>query len=347
MVLLACLASSCRGLSSSAVPQGSLKSRLPPEYIEGLDIRTIPSSDGHPLTLYSLSSRPPSPASAPLLLLHGRTWSSLPVYNLTPSLSTIKSFPATVTPYMMDFRGFGLTKPDSSMCVTPEKCAMDVKAALDWIREYHMRELNVQQQEELGGSEGGDCDPCKPSLLGWSQGALVAHLTAQKYPSHLNKLVLFGSLYDKSKVYPRSPIFQPNNGDGHSRNLIHRNNTVEETLSDFTVEDSISLEVAMKFSKVCMKTDPVKCLWTNLHEFNDLRPAKLTSPTLIIGGRHDPYSPENKVIDLFVGIEGGDKSWVCLGGSDHASHLLEGVKERWMKAVCGFLEFGEQCSISG
>ena len=67
---------------------------------------------------------------------------------------------------------------------------------------------------------------------------------------------------------------------------------------------------------------------------------------MIIGGQHDPYSEESKILHLFAGIDGGDKSWVSLGGSDHASHLLEGVGERWMKAVVGFLEFGRECNES-
>ena len=65
---------------------------------------------------------------------------------------------------------------------------------------------------------------------------------------------------------------------------------------------------------------------------------------MIIGGQHDPYSEENKILHLFAGIDGGDKSWVSLGGSDHASHLLDGVGDRWMKAVVGFLEFSRECN---
>lgn len=35
----------------------------------------------------------------------------------------------------------------------------------------------------------------------------------------------------------------------------------EATLEDFTIEDSISREVAFKFSKACLETDPFKARW--------------------------------------------------------------------------------------
>lgn len=58
-----------------------------------------------------------------------------------------------------------------------------------------------------GDGISDDCNPVIPSLLGWSQGAMVAQLTAQLYAKDINKLVLFGSLYDRDYIYKRQPIF--------------------------------------------------------------------------------------------------------------------------------------------
>jgi len=46
-----------------------------------------------------------------------------------------------------------------------------------------------------------------PALLGWSQGALVAQLVAQKSPHLLSKLVLYGSIYDPLVRHPRRPLY--------------------------------------------------------------------------------------------------------------------------------------------
>jgi len=40
----------------------------------------------------------------------------------------------------------------------------------------------------------------------------VAQLAAQLYPSDMNKLVLFGSLYDRDYIYKRQPIFNQDVG---------------------------------------------------------------------------------------------------------------------------------------
>ena len=46
-----------------------------------------------------------------------------------------------------------------------------------------------------------------PALLGWSQGALVAQMVAQKTNNLISKLVLYGSIYDPLICYPREPLY--------------------------------------------------------------------------------------------------------------------------------------------
>jgi hypothetical protein len=57
--------------------------------LNGLDVYTVPASgDGHPLAVYGIDSQNPSQTAIenhnvrPILLLHGRTWLSVPVYHL-------------------------------------------------------------------------------------------------------------------------------------------------------------------------------------------------------------------------------------------------------------------------
>jgi hypothetical protein len=56
--------------------------------LAGLDVYSVPASaDGHPLAVYGIQSENPAQfqensALYPILLLHGRTWSSVPVFHL-------------------------------------------------------------------------------------------------------------------------------------------------------------------------------------------------------------------------------------------------------------------------
>lgn len=54
--------------------------------LDGLDVYSVPASgDDHPLAVYGINSsaeKKDDGKRPPILLLHGRTWSSIPVYHL-------------------------------------------------------------------------------------------------------------------------------------------------------------------------------------------------------------------------------------------------------------------------
>jgi pimeloyl-ACP methyl ester carboxylesterase len=209
--------------------------------LEGLDIYTVNASDdGHPLAVYGIGSHEPRPLMSdeevrPILLLHGRTWSSVPVYHLhlrnTPSedndpetLQTRSSegersrslmealLKKGLQPYCMDFRGFGGTPHDQTKCAEPNRCVEDAESVLRWIATRH------------GMGEG-----VYPALLGWSQGALVAQLAAQKSHPKLSKLVLYGSIYDPLVRYAREPLY----ASKQKRTRIP--NSFDDAIEDFTL----------------------------------------------------------------------------------------------------------------
>jgi alpha-beta hydrolase superfamily lysophospholipase len=182
--------------------------------LDGLDVYTIKAlDDEHPLSVYGIdSSEHPVQADHedvtptklfPVLLLHGRTWSSVPVYHLlggTQSKNGQESRSLMETmrdhglqPYAMDFRGFGGTPPDDAKCVEPLQCVRDAESVLRWIAARHG--VNEERHAEM------------PAVLGWSQGALVAQLLAQKSPMAISKLILYGSLYDPKLRHPRLPLY--------------------------------------------------------------------------------------------------------------------------------------------
>jgi len=311
--------------------------------LDGLDVYSVPSEeDGHPLAVYGISSENPlqsadHPELRPILLLHGRTWSSVPVYHLLggkkrsqqgeESRSTLESFlHAGLQPYTMDFRGFGGTHPDESGFVEPYRCVHDAESVLHWISKRH-------GIDDAPGAE-------KPAILGWSQGALVAQLAAQVADPSLSKLVLYGSIYDPMVRYPREPLYTLNKPN---RTLIE--NTFEGAVEDFTIEGTISSSVAKEFADAALTSDPIKAVWRSLYQFNNIDPARVRCPTLLVAGDQDPYAPLHIQQELFTNLgRGFDRTWSILAESDHAAHLLEG-RHRLISSVTSFVLNGKHAEI--
>ena len=250
--------------------------------LDGLDVFTVPASqDEHPLSVYGLAGEDPSQTIQqensttlrPILLLHGRTWSSVPVYHLLggnqskegqESRSLMEALRSQgLIPYAMDFRGFGGTPADDSNFVEPLRCVMDAETVLNWIVERH----GLDGHEDM------------PALLGWSQGALVAQLLAQKNPMALSKLILYGSLYDPLIRHPRAPLYKTSS----ELDETSKENTLDEAMEDFTIEGTIPPEPALIFAKAALLADPVKARWTHLHQFNNCDAARVHVPTLVVG----------------------------------------------------------------
>ena len=88
-------------------------------------------SDGHPLAVWARI--PPAPRGA-VLLIHGRTWSSRPDFDLdVPGLhrSVLESLETRgFAAYALDLRGYGDTPRDQTGWITPRRAAADVVAVL-------------------------------------------------------------------------------------------------------------------------------------------------------------------------------------------------------------------------
>lgn len=354
--------------------------------LKGLDVYSVPASgDGHPLAVYGIQStslpQQQQPKRQPILLLHGRTWSAVPVYHLHPegwadrqhsndngeketslgslteprssSSSSSRSlmealWQAGLQPYCMDFRGFGGTPYDTSTgYVEPNRCVEDTETVLEWIAQRH----GIVQN----GGSSQDSNHELPALLGWSQGALIAQLVAQRahtaatmgsspgrpqqqHQQLLSKLILYGSIYDPLVRYPREPLYtmsKPN------RTIV--TNTFDDAIEDFTLEGSIPPEAARQFAYAALITDPIKAQWRHLYQFNNCDPARIVHlPTLVIAGDQDPYAPLHVQQELFANLgRGSDRTWSILADCDHAVHLLEG-RHRMITTVVSFVLNGRQ-----
>jgi pimeloyl-ACP methyl ester carboxylesterase len=290
--------STARAMSIADTPMG--KSKAGALLLDGLEIFNVPANgDGHPLTVYGIQDkhepRVPSKDDTVVLMLHGRTWSSVPVYHLLggpnqraqgqESYSLMESlyYEANIVPYCVDFRGFGGTPHDATKGVEPIRCVEDTETVLHWIAKRHgmMPNDNDDDNNKYNNNQTkkNHFSDHMPALLGWSQGALVAQLTAQKISPPLSKLILYGSIYDAQLRYPRTPLYISEDNVAAKSPI---QNTFDGAIEDFTIEGTIPPKEAKSFADAALITDPIKCPWNHLYQFNNCDPARVHVPTLVV-----------------------------------------------------------------
>ena len=84
--------------------------------------------------------------------------------------------------------------------------------------------------------------------------------------------------------------------------------TAEAAASDFVIPGSISTRAVEAYVEAALRADPVRSDWTRGHEWNQLDPAEVRVPTLILQGEHDPLSPQELALPLFTGLGTTDKA---------------------------------------
>lgn len=271
-------------------------------------LRHTVEADGHPLAVWEKS--PDEPRSV-LLLVHGRTWSTVPDFDLQvpgEDLSLMDGLvDMGVAAYGIDLRGYGETPRDPSGWNTPGQAADDVAAVLTWLRARHA-DIPVH-------------------LFGWSNGSMVSQLTAQRRPELVDRLVVFG--YPNRPGRTR-PVDEPAGAPPMAPT------TAEAAASDFITPNSISQRAIDAYVAAALAADPVRTDWTRGHEWNELDPARVTVPTLILQGEHDPLSPTEAQMALFGGLATADKAWVVIPGGDHAA-FLETPRDYFLAALESFL----------
>lgn len=271
----------------------------------------VVADDGHRLALWGKA--PPAPRGA-ILLLHGRTWSALPNFDLqvegTPR-SVMDAFVyAGYAVYALDQRGYGASPRDASGWLTPSRAAADALAAAALIRERHP-------------------DLAAPVVVGYSMGSVTALYTAQQHPAAFSKLVLYGFPVDAEGVQLRA--HEPD-----AATPARAATTRQGAGEDFVVADAAPKAVVDAYVAQAVAADPVRVDWKDLHQFR-LDPAKVTTPTLLLQGVGDGYVQPDAVASLFNRLGTPDRSWVVLPDSDHAAHV-ENAMPAWVDAIVRFIE---------
>ena len=266
-------------------------------------------SDGHPMAVWA--RRPASPRGV-VLLVHGRTWSSRPDFDLqVPGLkrSVMMSLAAEgFAAYAVDLRGYGETPRDATGWLTPTRSASDIANVLSWVG---------QQYPNLP----------RPALIGWSRGAASAMLAAQDVPGRLSALVMFGFVFDPDLQFTASAT--------PDKPLMVRN-TADDAKSDFVSPKVTPSAVVQAFVAQALRADPTTADLKNDEEFNLLKPERVSVPTLVLFGERDSGIPAADAGKFFARLATPDKEMVMLPGADHAAQL-EDTHDAWIAAVVNFL----------
>jgi pimeloyl-ACP methyl ester carboxylesterase len=276
----------------------------PPDPLQHFTVQ----SDGHPLAVWA---RVPQAPRGAILLLHGRTWSSRPDFDLqVPGLqrSVLESLQARgFAAYALDARGYGGTPRDSTGWLTPKRAAADVAAVLRWV---------IARHPALP----------RPTLLGWSLGAAVAHLAATTTPSLMSSLVLFGYAPDPDGVIP---------ADGDTGPPLKEKTTAEGAASDFLSPKVTPPSVVKAFVDAALRADPFVTDWRREDQFV-YDSSRILVPTLVMYGERDPGVDPPTAERFVARLKTSDKQLVILPGADHCAHL-EDRHDAWIAAVVNFV----------
>ncbi len=269
--------------------------------------------DGHPNAVWE--KRPPDPLGV-ILLIHGRTWSGIPDFDLRvegEELSLMDRLAAAgYAVYAHDLRGYGGTPSDSTEWLTPARAVADVAAVLRWVTE----------RTPAAGP---------PVLFGWSFGSLVSHLTAQRHGELISALMLYGHPFDPDLLID---VVRD------TADPERRVNTAAAAASDFITPGTMSERAIAAYTAAALDADPIRVDWRRLHEFNALDPAEIQIPTLVIHGEFDPFAPLESLAKTFTGLGTSDRRWVTIPNADHAAHLEH--PSRFVSEIIGFVQRGSR-----
>jgi pimeloyl-ACP methyl ester carboxylesterase len=167
----------------------------------------------------------------------------------------------------------------------------------------------------------------KPTLVGWSRGAVMAGMVAIASPQRLTNVVLFGFAFDPELEFGDAEV--PPKPD------MLKNSTAAAA-SDFISPKVTPKEVVAAFVEQAMNADPVLADLKGDGEFNAFKPAQLATPVLIMFGSDDPDVAVEDAGKMFAAVKSDDKQLVVLPGADHAAHL-EDTHDAWVAAIINFI----------
>ncbi|WP_184409567.1 alpha/beta fold hydrolase [Xanthomonas sp. 3075] len=283
-----------------------------PQSGPGTQLAQVRADDGQTLAVWSRVSAQPR---GTVLLVHGRTWSSLPNFDLqvpgeaADARSVLAAFArAGLAAYAVDLRGYGGSARDRSGWNTPARAVRDVAQVLAWVARQHP-----------------GLPP--PALIGYSNGARVALLIGQQQPQAVSALVLYG--------FPDDVDAPPTDAPTPAQSLRART-TIAAAGEDFITANAAPAGVRAAYQAQAVAADPVRTDWRAMEQFA-FQPEQVTTlPVLLLRGVDDPIATQADNAHLFARLHSEDRSWVTLPRADHVAHV-EDTHAAWVETVVGFL----------
>ncbi|TMQ04621.1 MAG: lysophospholipase [Deltaproteobacteria bacterium] len=264
----------------------------------------VTADDGFQLALWR---KAPAQPRRSVLLIHGRTWSGRPDFDLQVPGESRSFMDALVAQgyaaYALDLRGYGATPRDATGFNTPERAAADVAAALRMIGN-------------------------RPVLFGWSLGSMVSQLTSQRHPELMSAVILFGYPADPDRKVPDGP---------EPETPARQPTTAKAAAEDFIAPGVMSQRAIAAYVRAALAADPVRTDWRHQTEWNSLAPGDVHVPVLLLQAELDPLAKTDAQARLFTRLGTVDRQWVVIPRGDHAA-LLEDTAPRLISAIRAFLE---------
>lgn len=291
--------------ASGGAPAAASSARTPGSAAPAAAERVVVTADdGFQITLWRKA--PPQPRRS-VLLVHGRTWSGRPDFDLQVPGEQRSFMDALVAQgyaaYAIDLRGYGATPRDATGFLTPARAAADVAAALRMI---------------------GD----RPVLFGWSRGSMVSQLTSQRHPDLVGALVLFGYPVDPDRKVPEQ---------AEPETPAKKPTTAEAAAEDFIAPGVMSKRAIEVYVQAALAADPVRMDWRRDTEWNELSPEAVHVPVLLLQAELDPLAKTDAHVKLFARLGTVDRQWVVIPKGDHAA-LIEDTAPRLIAAIRAFVE---------
>jgi pimeloyl-ACP methyl ester carboxylesterase len=244
-----------------------------------------------------------------VLLVHGRTWSGRPDFDLQIRDYSLMDFLAKngYDVWAIDIHGYGRSEKTDKDWSDTASAANDIGAAVDYIA----KRRGVK----------------KMSILGWSWGTQTSGLYAMNHPDKINKLILFAMGWKADSRAPSPPPKEQ-----------YRINNEAAARSDF-IAGQYEADVVDKYVREALAADPKSPNGARVDipaKLPILHPERIKVPTLIIHPEKDFLATESETLEFFAKLGTTYKNYSALPDGGHAI-LLEKNYKKFQSVVLGFL----------
>ncbi|MDX5414237.1 MAG: alpha/beta fold hydrolase [Rhodobacterales bacterium] len=282
--------------------------------------------------------------SMPVLFVHGATFSSR-LYDIPhEGVNWLQAAAdAGLSPYALDIRGYGRSKPadfpqDAPPYATGDQAIADIGDAVDWIAERH------------GGGPVG--------LLGWSWGSITtARYAVGPGRGKVARLVLYAPIFAERNSEWLGVLADPNDPAKRNDFKAWRSVDLPSTRirwdgqlppgADWRRESVLQAIVAASLADdgQAERTDPPSFrvpngtfvdLWEAFNARPLYDPADLTCPVMLVRGAQDPTSTRSDALALFDRLGAEKRQYVEIANGTHFINA-EAQANQLFAAVHAFL----------